>query len=128
MRFPPMKVWGGGFYPMLLIERIGLLARFQMVVVHLETFAFEQIDRFQSIRTNVVRHDHSVNGGSFGRHDMLRLEFLSIRELGASILVGFWSLPLRSCSTNGVTASLPPVFLKRSPSLASAWTNRTIRR
>ena len=47
----------------LFLERVGLLARFEMMVLDLEAFALQQVDRLEAVGTDVFGHHHPIDGG-----------------------------------------------------------------
>ena len=50
------------------LERVGLRARLQPMIVDGEALSFEEMLRFQAIGTDMLRHDHAVEDGAL-RHD-----------------------------------------------------------
>ncbi len=47
-------------YPVLHLESVGFCAAGQVMIRHLESLAFEEVARFQSIGAGVIRHHHAV--------------------------------------------------------------------
>ena len=50
----------------LFLEGVGLLARFEMMVLDLEPFALQQVDGLEAIGTDMLGHDHPVDDGLLG--------------------------------------------------------------
>ena len=47
------------------LERIGFLARREPTIFDRETFTLQKIERLQTIRANMARHDHPMDNGGF---------------------------------------------------------------